>query len=87
MADTSYAVYLFHGVFLSLLGGRLAASGWFLERAPMERVAVLFVAVGLCSYAFAWVLHRAVERPFIHLGRQVGDRLFPVERRRAAPVA
>jgi peptidoglycan/LPS O-acetylase OafA/YrhL len=81
MADTSYAVYLIHGFFISLIGGNVLLSmpRYAHLRAPM-RVIILMAITIVGAYATGWFLHRFVERPGIALGR-VLVRTIPTARK------
>jgi peptidoglycan/LPS O-acetylase OafA/YrhL len=74
LADTSYAVYLFHGFFIQLFGGWLYAQPWAEHLGHRLTMLILVVLIG--SYALGWFLHRFVERPGIRLGRLVVKRFL-----------
>lgn len=72
LADTSYGVYLIHGLFISLVGGNLLFSNpRFRSLSSPGRVGLLALTTAAGSYLVAWALHRAVERPGIALGRVI----------------
>lgn len=79
MAEYSYAVYLCHGVFISLSGNWLFQSEWFMDLIPPVRVGLLLCGVAAASYASAAVIHWCVEKPGIEIGRRLTDRLFPLD--------
>ena len=68
MADTSYAVYLIHGIFISLAGAWLFQRAPFLRLPPPLRVCVLLLVTVAGSYGLGWLLHVCIERPGIRLG-------------------
>jgi peptidoglycan/LPS O-acetylase OafA/YrhL len=70
LADTSYAVYLTHGFFVSLAGGWLFSQARFVAMSPRHRVAVLSLITLAGCYTLSWILHWCVERPGIKLGRK-----------------
>ncbi|QWT18394.1 acyltransferase [Bacillus sp. NP157] len=73
-AESSYAVYLVHGLFLGVVGFMLREVGaitWTLE---MRTIALLLV-VPLVSYAAAWFLVRWIELPGIRLGSRIIERI------------
>jgi len=72
LADTSYSVYLIHGLFISLVGGNLLFSASrFLKFPPSARVGLLVLTTAAGSYLVAWFLHRVIERPGIAIGRVI----------------
>jgi peptidoglycan/LPS O-acetylase OafA/YrhL len=77
MADTSYAVYLLHGFFISMVGAWLFDHPGFVRLAPPLRVLVLILITVAGSYAMAWLVHRWIELPGIALGRGLLRRQRP----------
>ncbi len=86
MADTSYSVYLVHGLFISMYGAWLFNQESFGMRSPPQQVLILWLGVVAGSYTLAWLLFRYVERPGIALGRRIVARIDGV-RRASAPRA
>ncbi len=80
-ADTSYAVYLFHGCWIAATGLFMAAHRELVWSVPSAgRVIGLFAFVTLASYASAYLVYRLVELPGIALGKTLLN-----TRLRAAP--
>lgn len=77
LADTSYCVYLVHGLCISFIGGWLYRQPTLLAWKPVERVALLTCVVMVGSYLAAYILHQSVERPGIKLGQALIKRLLP----------
>lgn len=77
LADTSYAVYLFHGFFISVVGGWLVRDEVLGGLRPVFRTAILGIATTTLTYAAAWVVHRYIELPCIRVGRRVVDISVP----------
>jgi peptidoglycan/LPS O-acetylase OafA/YrhL len=73
LADTSYAVYLVHGFFISVVGGWLVRDEVLGSLRPVFRTAILGMATTVLSYAVAWVVHHYIELPFIRVGRRMVD--------------
>lgn len=73
LADTSYAVYLFHGFFISVVGGWLVRDEVFGSLRPVFRTAILGLATTILTYAVAWPVHRFIELPCIRAGRRLVD--------------
>jgi peptidoglycan/LPS O-acetylase OafA/YrhL len=71
MADTSYAVYRFHGFYILLAGGTLCSQGGFMPHRAFLRTGLLTTITLLGTYALAWVLHVTVEKPAIEAGKQI----------------
>jgi peptidoglycan/LPS O-acetylase OafA/YrhL len=76
-ADTSYCVYLTHGIFISQFGPMILRHD-FSERA---KVGLLILSVTAASYVSAWIIHHLQERPGIELGKLIIQRLFPLPSR------
>ena len=76
LADTSYGVYLLHGLFISLVGGNLLfRSPRILSLGADARVSLLIASTLICTYITAWGVHYLVERPGIALGRTAVRRI------------
>lgn len=73
LADTSYAVYLFHGFFISVVGGWLVRDEVLGSLRPVFRTAILGLVTTILTYAVAWAMHRFIELPCIRVGRRVVD--------------
>jgi peptidoglycan/LPS O-acetylase OafA/YrhL len=71
LADTSYAVYLVHGFFISLAGGWMYSHPQFMQLDPRTRVLALIAVTLAGTFPIAWLLHRFVEKPGIQLGRSI----------------
>jgi peptidoglycan/LPS O-acetylase OafA/YrhL len=66
MADTSYAVYLVHGLFIALIGGNVLLSiPAYAHLPPRSRTLILMATTAIGAYAAGWLLHKLVERPGI----------------------
>jgi peptidoglycan/LPS O-acetylase OafA/YrhL len=71
MSDCSYAVYLFHGFVLSILGS------WILGLAISEglsrkgAVALMSLSVVVIVYPLSWIIFKYVEQPGISLGKRL----------------
>jgi peptidoglycan/LPS O-acetylase OafA/YrhL len=76
-SDASYAVYLFHGLFIAGCGLLLIARPELAELPPVIRSLGMLTVVTLLSYGVAWGVHRWIEQPGIRLGRHVIERLVP----------
>lgn len=76
LADTSYAVYLFHCFALWGLGGRLFTMPWFKDLSSPLQVSVLTLGVIFLTYPLSYIIHRTVELPFIDFGKRVVKRLI-----------
>jgi len=70
-SDSSYAVYLFHGFFISLSGLLLINSSELMALHPFARVSLMWVFVTFFSYLFAYIIFIAIEKPGIKLGKSV----------------
>ena len=77
MSDVSYSVYLFHGLFLAIIGSQIGmsakSSGWPLVAGTLA----IWVAVIVLTYAFSYLVFRFVELPGITLGKAILDRFSP----------
>lgn len=73
-SDSSYAVYLFHGFFISACGQIISAWTPLQDLAPALRVALIFIFVFPLSHALAILIRRYVELPGIRLGEWIIDR-------------
>ncbi|MED7666790.1 acyltransferase [Pseudomonas moraviensis subsp. stanleyae] len=75
MSDVSYSVYLFHGLFLAIVGSQIGmaakSSGWSLSAGTLT----IWLAVTVLTYAFSYLVYRFVELPGIALGKLIIDRL------------
>jgi peptidoglycan/LPS O-acetylase OafA/YrhL len=71
LADTSYGLYLVHGLFISLVGGWMYRQAPFLSLEPRARVLALVTVTMVGSYSVAWLLYRFIEQPGIILGRSL----------------
>jgi peptidoglycan/LPS O-acetylase OafA/YrhL len=69
LGDTSYGVYLLH--LLVMIPAAALVMRWLQPGEPAIRFAVTLLVVMPSVYATAWLLHIAIERPGIRLGRQV----------------
>lgn len=77
LSDCSYAVYLFHGFVLTLLGSRLLVS---LVNAGVGRTVAVWLmtlAVLAVIYPLAWCVYRLVEVPGIAAGKRIAHRRAP----------
>jgi peptidoglycan/LPS O-acetylase OafA/YrhL len=74
LSDSSYAVYLIHGLVLAMIGSRILAGLNERGFSPDAAVAALIVTVLPLSYAIAWAAYRWVELPGIALGKTVALR-------------
>ena len=74
-SDTSYSVYLFHLMFVSI-GGLILQSHreLFLPWRSSARAGLLLLFVAACSYPLGYVIHRFVELPGIELGKRLLSR-------------
>jgi len=79
LADTSYAVYLFHGFAISELGARLFMSRWFTNCSSLLQVLVLSLGVTFLTYPIAYLIHRTVEVPFISFGKRLSKISIPIK--------
>ncbi len=77
MAETSYTVYLLHGLFISFLGGYLFRRADVLEMSAAGRTGLLAAVVIPAVYLTAWGLHHALEKPGIAYGRRWIERWLP----------
>jgi peptidoglycan/LPS O-acetylase OafA/YrhL len=73
-ADMPYSVYLVHGFFIAIAGHVLYRDAVPAGGAP-GRALLLWIAVAVCSYGAASLIHHFVERPGIWLGRYVLQRV------------
>lgn len=83
-SEMSYAVYLFHGFFISASGLVIKNSSALLSLAPPQRTLLLAITVATLSYALAYFVHRLIEIPGVRLGKLILDRLIPVERMKSS---
>jgi peptidoglycan/LPS O-acetylase OafA/YrhL len=74
LSDSSYCVYLVHGLVLAILGSRLLAAMNEAGLSAYAAVAILAAIVIPLSYAIAWAAYRFVELPGIALGKAVAGR-------------
>lgn len=74
MSDVSYSVYLFHGLFLAIVGSQIGMSaknsGWPLVIGTLA----IWAAVIVLTYAFSFLVFRFVELPGIALGKIIVGR-------------
>ena len=70
-AALSYGVYLFHGFMLAILGSALFRSPAFVAMDVHARSFILFLAVLGGTLLVSAVVHIAVERPGIDLGKRI----------------
>jgi len=70
-SDASYAVYLFHGFFISLSGLIIDEYPFFQELSPLHRVILLWVFVSICSYLVSYLVFNYVEKPGINFGKRL----------------
>ncbi|MFY4788443.1 acyltransferase family protein [Aliarcobacter butzleri] len=70
-SDMSYAVYLFHGFFISLFGLIISNIQKYYILQLNERVFFMVVFVVTLSYLFAYVIFIFIEKPGINLGKIV----------------
>jgi peptidoglycan/LPS O-acetylase OafA/YrhL len=75
LADTSYSVYLVHGLFISLVGGWLYSIPSIATLPGSMRVPILTAVTIVGSYSLGWCLFRFVESPGIDLGRAAMRRI------------
>ena len=71
LSDLSYSAYLFHGIFISIIGSALVQTLGFQALNSSVRVLTFIVAVMLPTLILSAAIHRAIERPGILLGRSV----------------
>ncbi|MCP1488008.1 acyltransferase [Pseudomonas sp. MYb2] len=75
MSDVSYSVYLFHGLFLAIVGSRIGmaakGSGWSLISGTLA----IWLIVILLTYTFSYLVYRFVELPGIALGKTIAGRI------------
>jgi len=69
-SDASYAVYLFHGFFISLSGLIISRFPFLLDIPPAYRVGLVWLFVTFCSYTLAILVFHWVEQPGIQLGKK-----------------
>jgi peptidoglycan/LPS O-acetylase OafA/YrhL len=74
LAETSYAVYLVHGFFISMAGGWMYSHPQFMQLEPRTRVMALIAVTLGGTFPVAWVLHRFIEVPGINLGRSISQK-------------
>lgn len=74
LSDSSYSVYLIHGLVLATIGSRILASLSEWGISPYAAVGALILTVLPLSYAIAWAAYRWVELPGIALGKAVAQR-------------
>lgn len=67
----SYAVYLFHGLVISLMGPFVYRFGDQFGLSPCFRVGILLLVVLLITFPIAWAIHVCIELPFIRLGKSI----------------
>ena len=76
-SDTSYGVYLFHGVFISLSGLIIGILPDLKDAsAPFRTVAILLFVIP-SSYVIGYVVHRWIELPGIAFGKTWMDKHLP----------
>jgi len=83
-SDSSYAVYLFHGFYISSAGLLINASPYLQSLTPSQRVATMIIYVSCFTYATAHVVYRFVEKPFIDAGKNIINRVAPAKPARNA---
>jgi peptidoglycan/LPS O-acetylase OafA/YrhL len=76
-SNTSYAVYLFHGFFISTSGLILSNNLQLLSLQPQIRVAIMFCFVCTFSYLTAHIIYHLIEVPGINLGKKMIKILVP----------
>lgn len=76
-SDSSYCVYLFHGLFISACGLIIADDPELLALTPPHRVGVMLVFVSAAAYLTAFVVYRLVELPGIQFGKRLTDKVAP----------
>jgi peptidoglycan/LPS O-acetylase OafA/YrhL len=85
MSDVSYSVYLFHGLFLAIVGSQIGmsakSSGWPLVVGTLA----IWLAVIALTYTFSYLVFRFVELPGISLGKAIIDRFEPAKIRTSEP--
>lgn len=77
-SNTSYGVYLFHGFFISASGLIISSNVELLELPSHYRVIIMFLFVSICAYLTAYVIYRLIELPGISFGKQVIQRILPL---------
>ncbi len=77
-SDTSYGVYLFHGFFISTSGLIISTHSNLLSLLPQQRVLFMFIFVTIFSYLLAYLVYRLIELPGIRFGKQVIERVAPL---------
>ncbi|HEU5080371.1 MAG TPA: acyltransferase [Opitutaceae bacterium] len=75
LGDLSYAVYLVHLIPSYLILDALQQRGLFSHASPYARFGIATSTLTPVVFVIAFVLHHAVERPGILLGRHVGQKL------------
>lgn len=66
-ANTSYAVYLMHGIFIGLIGQYL--TGMY----GIYRFQIMWLTVGTVSYGLGYLIYKYIEKPCIDYGKRLLD--------------
>ena len=76
-SDTSYGVYLFHGVCISASGWPISGNRTLLSLAPPQRVVFMLIFVTALVYPLAHVVYQRIELPGIRFGKRVIEKTAP----------
>lgn len=74
MSDLSYSVYLFHGLFLSIVGSRVAYAAKSAGISVGPRTILMWLVVIFLTYLFAYFAYRLIELPGIRLAARLLQR-------------
>lgn len=74
-ADLSYGIYLLHGFLISATGLTLFRSGDFLSLPWMQQLMLMWAIVVPGSLMLGWAARMLVERPGMHLGARLCQRV------------
>ena len=74
MSDVSYSVYLFHGLFLAIVGSQIGMAAKAAGLPLIVGTLAIWLAVIVLTYAFSYLVFRFVELPGISLGKSIIDR-------------
>jgi peptidoglycan/LPS O-acetylase OafA/YrhL len=77
LGDTSYSVYLVHLLILIPLIGALVRTDFYMNQAPIMRVAISVLLSVLPVYAFSWICYRMIEVRGIKVGKEVTKAMRP----------
>ena len=74
LSDISYSVYLFHGLFIAIVGSRITRAAHEAGYSVTTATLVVTAAVTVLTTAFAFAMYRFVELPGMRIGAALLDR-------------